>query len=42
VAVDVVEALTGLNFFSSMTEDQQRGLERPDSYENWVALFGDD
>ena len=41
VSVDVLEALTGLDFFSDMTVAEQRELERVDTFENWKALFGD-
>jgi endonuclease G len=35
VSIDVVEALTGLDFFNEFGEEVQRALEDTDTFENW-------
>jgi hypothetical protein len=39
LSVDVLESLTGLDFFNEMTEAEERELERVDTFENWEGLF---
>lgn len=41
VSVDVVEALTGLDFFSTLPDAAEQALEERDSWEAWVGqLYG--
>jgi len=39
VSVDIIEQLTGLNFFSDLSEAQQEQIERTDTCANWNAYF---
>ena len=39
VSVDVIEALTGLDFFVGLDEDVEWMLEDRDTFENWVGFW---
>ena len=39
VSVDIIEALTGLDFFSELDDDQESELEKKDSFETWKMHF---
>lgn len=39
VTVDVIEALTGLDFLSGMDEGVEQVLEDRDTFENWVGFW---
>lgn len=39
VSVDIIEQLTGLNFFSELSEEDQRRVERTDTCANWDEYF---
>ena len=38
VSVDVIEALTGLDFFNEFGDEVQRTLEGADTFENWEGF----
>jgi len=39
VSVDVLEALTGLDFFSNLDDETENWLEDADTFENWGGYF---
>ncbi len=39
VSIDVIEALTGLDFFASLDDDVENWLEDADTFENWGTYF---
>jgi len=39
VSVDVIEALTGLDFFSNLDDETETWLEDADTFENWGGYF---
>lgn len=39
VSVDIIEALTGLDFFNALADDQETALERIDTFETWETHF---
>lgn len=41
VSVDVIEALTGLDFFSGLEDEQEETIEDQDTYELWASYFLD-
>ncbi len=41
VSVDIIEALTGLDFFQALEDDQEHALEKKDTWETWVAHYRD-
>jgi endonuclease G len=42
VSVDVIEALTGEDFFSSLEDETEDALEDADTWENWKAHYAHD
>ena len=40
-SVNVIEQLTGLNFFRNLPESDQQEIEDLDTWETWVATFGE-
>ena len=40
VSVDIIEAMTGENFFSSLDDDVEKSLEAKDTWETWKR-FGE-
>ncbi len=37
-SVDVIEALTGLDFFPDLSADDQHAIEDPDTFDNWAGF----
>jgi endonuclease G len=39
VSIDVIENLTGLNFFSDLPDQKESELEKQDTFENWAGFL---
>ena len=39
VSIDVIEALTGLDFFKDLEDELEEWLEDADTFENWGGYF---
>jgi len=39
VSIDVLEALTGLDFLNELADDTERQIEDTDTWENWVRFY---